>query len=158
MYVVDVLFRFVESIEVGVKSHALVVISSVHKPNEIDAVKIHRMHPKYGVFVCFLTPRPSWCHDVVLFSQAPSLVRTILGHGARVNTPRGDRRIPLHTAMRLPGGKKKLSIVATLLVVGADINRPGMLWEIGCIYIFFHSIYYLSRFLEGIIENINIIF
>lgn len=58
-------------------------------------------------------------------TQAPSLVRTVLQNGARVNTPRGDRRIPLHTAMRLHQGKKKLSIVATLLVVGADIDRPG---------------------------------
>lgn len=58
-------------------------------------------------------------------SQAPSLVRSVLQHGARVNTPRGDRRIPLHTAMRLPAGTKKLSITATLLVVGADIDRPG---------------------------------
>lgn len=58
-------------------------------------------------------------------SQAPGLVRTVLQHGARVNTPRGDRRIPLHTAMRLPAGQKKLAIVATLLVVGADIDRPG---------------------------------
>eukprot|EP00903_Cladosiphon_okamuranus_P009465 g9021.t2 len=57
-------------------------------------------------------------------NEAPALVRTVLQHGARVNTPRGDRRIPLHTAMRLPAGQKKLSIVATLLVVGADIDRP----------------------------------
>ena len=57
--------------------------------------------------------------------KAPSLVRAVLQHGARVNTPRGDRRIPLHTAMRLPPGQNKLSIVGTLLVVGADINRPG---------------------------------
>eukprot|EP00752_Nemacystus_decipiens_P006633 g5963.t1 len=57
-------------------------------------------------------------------NEAPGLVRTVLQHGARVNTPRGDRRIPLHTAMRLPPGPKKLSIVATLLVVGADIDRP----------------------------------
>ncbi|CAB1111493.1 unnamed protein product [Ectocarpus sp. CCAP 1310/34] len=58
-------------------------------------------------------------------NEAPGLVRTVLQHGARVNTPRGDRRIPLHTAMRLPPGQKKLSIIATLLVVGADINRPS---------------------------------
>ncbi|CAM9851988.1 unnamed protein product, partial [Ectocarpus sp. 4 AP-2014] len=57
-------------------------------------------------------------------NEAPGLVRTVLQHGARVNTPRGDRRIPLHTAMRLPPGQKKLSIIATLLVVGADIDRP----------------------------------
>ncbi|CAM9398169.1 unnamed protein product [Pylaiella littoralis] len=57
-------------------------------------------------------------------NEAPALVRTVLQHGARVNTPRGDRRIPLHTAMRLPAGQKKLAIVATLLVVGADIDRP----------------------------------
>ena len=58
-------------------------------------------------------------------AKAPSLVRAVLQHGARVNTPRGDRRIPLHTAMRLPPGQNKLSIVGTLLVVGADIDRPG---------------------------------
>lgn len=33
--------------------------------------------------------------------------------------------------MRLPAGKKKLSIVATLLVVGADIDRPGVIWARG---------------------------
>lgn len=80
------------------------------------------------VFVFCLTASSSF---VVVMPQAPSLVRTILGHGARVNTARGDRRIPLHTAMRLPAGKKKLSIVATLLVVGADIDRPGVVWARG---------------------------
>jgi len=69
----------------------------------------------------------------ILPTQAPALVRTVLQHGARVNTPRGDRRIPLHTAMRLPAGQKKLSIIATLLVVGADIDRPGMLDPSICI-------------------------
>ncbi|CAM9638622.1 unnamed protein product, partial [Discosporangium mesarthrocarpum] len=56
-------------------------------------------------------------------NEATGLVRMIIQQGAQVNTPRGDGRIPLHTAMRLPPGKEKLAITGTLLVAGADINR-----------------------------------
>lgn len=102
--------------------------------------------------VCILTPLSAWNSVIslksVLVPQAPSLVRTVLEHGARVNTPRGDRRIPLHTAMRLPAGKKKLSIVSTLIVVGADIDRPGphirFTWMKALIWKIFHVIQIIS--------------
>ncbi|CAM9810217.1 unnamed protein product, partial [Choristocarpus tenellus] len=55
-------------------------------------------------------------------NESPSLVRMVIQQGAGVNKPRKDGRIPLHTAMRLPGGQHKLSIMGMLLVVGASID------------------------------------
>lgn len=70
-------------------------------------------------------------HSAII-NESPYLVRLLLQAGADFATTTGDGSSPLHIAMSLPLGEAKRSIIATLLVVGADMDaKEGHYGNVG---------------------------